>query len=91
MAFRLELSDLPPRYRAQAERQLARGKKRGDPMQEAARAAKRTGKAFDSQGEYEYYMGTVAPYSPAGNRGKLGWASHSTISPRATFGATVPM
>ena len=57
MAFRLELSDLPPRYRAQAERQLARGKKRGDPMQEAARAAKRTGKAFDSQGEYEYYMG----------------------------------
>lgn len=36
MAFRLELSDLPPRYRAQAERQLARGKKRGDPMQEAA-------------------------------------------------------
>ena len=61
MAFRLELSDLPPRYRAQAERQLARGKKRGDSMQEAARAAKRTGKAFDSQGEYEYYMGTVAP------------------------------
>ena len=31
MAYRLELSDLPPRYRAQAEAQLAgRGKKRGD-------------------------------------------------------------
>ena len=31
MAYRLELSDLPPRYRAQAEAQLAgRGKKRGE-------------------------------------------------------------
>ena len=26
MAFRLELSDLPPRYRAQAEAQLAKGR-----------------------------------------------------------------
>ena len=74
MAFRLELSDLPPRYRAQAERQLARGKKRGDPMQEAARAAKRTGKAFDSQGEYEYYMGTVAPRVARGEI--VEWEAH---------------
>lgn len=37
MAFRLELSDLPPRYRAQAEAQLAKGrKKRSDPLAEAA-------------------------------------------------------
>ena len=44
MAFRLELSDLPPRYRAQAEAQLAKGrKKRSDPLAEAARAAKITG------------------------------------------------
>ena len=28
MAFRLELSDLPPRYRAQAEAQLAKGRKK---------------------------------------------------------------
>ena len=62
MAFRLELSDLPPRYRAQAEAQLAKGrKKRSDPLAEAARAAKITGKEFDSLGEYEYYIGTVAP------------------------------
>ena len=38
MAYRLELSDLPPRYRAQAEAQLAgRGKKRGDTVTAAAR------------------------------------------------------
>lgn len=44
MAFRLELSDLPPRYRAQAEAQLTKGrKKRSDPLAEAARAAKITG------------------------------------------------
>ena len=47
MAFRLELSDLPPRYRAQAEAQLAKGrKKRSDPLAEAARAAKEGG--FDA-------------------------------------------
>lgn len=44
MAYRLELSDLPPRYRAQAEAQLARrGKKRGDTMTAAARAAAMSG------------------------------------------------
>ena len=38
MGLRLELGDLPPRYRAQAEQQIAsRGKKRADPMLEAAR------------------------------------------------------
>ena len=43
MAYRLELSDLPPRYRAQAEAQLAgRGKKRGDTVTAAARAAANT-------------------------------------------------
>lgn len=62
MAYRLELSDLPPRYRAQAEAQLARrGKKRGDTMTAAARAAAMSGLKFDSRGEYEYYVGTVAP------------------------------
>ena len=62
MAYRLELSDLPPRYRAQAEAQLAgRGKKRGDTVTAAARAAAMSGLKFDSRGEYEYYVGTVAP------------------------------
>ena len=49
MAYRLELSDLPPRYRAQAEAQLAgRGKKRGDTMTAAARAAAMSGLKFDT-------------------------------------------
>lgn len=62
MAYRLELSDLPPRYRAQAEAQLAgRGKKRGDTVTAAARVAAMSGLKFDSRGEYEYYVGTVAP------------------------------
>lgn len=75
MAFRLELSDLPPRYRAQAEAQLAKGrKKRSDPLAEAARAAKITGKEFDSLGEYEYYIGTVAPRW----RGVRSWSGRPT-------------
>lgn len=79
MAFRLELSDLPPRYRAQAEAQLAKGrKKRSDPLAEAARAAKITGKEFDSLGEYEYYIGTVAPKVARGEI--VEWEAHPMLS-----------
>ena len=54
MAYRLELSDLPPRYRAQAEAQLARrGKKRGDTMTAAARAAAMSGLKSDRGGEFD--------------------------------------
>ena len=75
MGLRLELGDLPPRYRAQAERQLARGgKKRGDPLLEAARAARSTGKEFDSKGEYEFYIGTVAPRVAKGEI--VEWEAH---------------
>ena len=71
----LELSDLPPRYRAQAEAQLARrGKKRGDTMTAAARAAAMSGLKFDSRGEYEYYVGTVAPKVGRGEIVK--WEAH---------------
>lgn len=80
MAFRLELSDLPPRYRAQAEAQLAKGrKKRSDPLAEAARAAKITGKEFDSLGEYEYYIGTVAPKVARGEI--VEWEAHPCFPP----------
>ena len=75
MAYRLELSDLPPRYRAQAEAQLAgRGKKRGDTVTAAARAAAMSGLKFDSRGEYEYYVGTVAPKVGRGEIVK--WEAH---------------
>ena len=74
MAYRLELSDLPPRYRAQAEAQLAgRGKKRGDTVT-AAGAAAMSGLKFDSRGEYEYYVGTVAPKVGRGEIVK--WEAH---------------
>ncbi|MDO5544874.1 MAG: DUF1064 domain-containing protein [Eubacteriales bacterium] len=88
MAFRLELSDLPPRYRAQAERQLARGgKKRGDPLLEAAQAAKSTGKEFDSRGEYEFYIGTVAPKAARGEI--VEWEAHPSfpLFPAGQYGA----
>ena len=61
--MRLELDDLPPRYRAQAELQIAKRKKPpvGQTLAEAARAAGRLGKAFGSRGEYEFYIGAILP------------------------------
>ena len=58
----IELDDLPPRYRAQAEQQLAARKRRAaDPLAEAVKQAKAAGRDFDSRGEYEFYTGTVLP------------------------------
>lgn len=66
--MRLELDDLPPRYRAQAELQMAKNKKppAGDSLAEAAAAAGRLGKAFGSRGEYEFYIGVILPGIQAG-------------------------
>ena len=66
--MRLELDDLPPRYRAQAELQIAKRKKppAGQTLAEAARAAGRLGKAFGSKGEYEFYIGEIVPGIQAG-------------------------
>lgn len=66
--MRLELDDLPPRYRAQAELQMAKNKKppAGDSLAEAAAAAGRMGKAFGSRGEYEFYIGEIVPGIQAG-------------------------
>lgn len=61
MSMRMELEDLPPRFRAQAEAQIAdrcRGKRASpQPVADAARAAGKLGKTFESKGEYDYYMG----------------------------------
>ncbi len=61
----MELEDLPPRYRAQAEAQGAarsRGKCTSpQAMSAAARAAGKLEKAVESRGEYEYYMGVIVP------------------------------
>ena len=61
--MRLELSDLPPAYRAQAEKQLAAqaNKTKRDPMRSAMQQAKAAGRDFDSMGEYEFYIGAVLP------------------------------
>ena len=60
--MRMELSDLPPHYRAQAEKQLAaQAKKKHDPMTAAIRQARAAGREFDSMGEYEFYIGAVLP------------------------------
>ena len=61
--MRMELKDLPPAYRAQAEKQLAEQakKKKRDPMLAAMQQAKAAGRAFDSMGEYEFYIGAVLP------------------------------
>lgn len=65
MSLRLELSDLPPRYRAQAEQQIVKGSKKRndivDALADAVKAAAAAGRDFDSRGEYEYYIGTIAP------------------------------
>ena len=62
----MELEDLPPRYRAQAEAQIARRtREKCAPAQrtipDAARTAGKLGKAFESRGEYEYYMSVIVP------------------------------
>ena len=61
----MELKDLPPRYRAQAEAQIA-ARSRGkcvspQAIPDAARTAGKLGKAFESRGEYEYYMSVIVP------------------------------
>ena len=66
MSTRLELEDLPPRYRAQAEKQIAARCARKAPagavsLEAAAKAAGEIGKAFESKGEYDFYIGTVLP------------------------------
>ena len=65
MSMRMELEDLPPRFRAQAEAQIAdrcRGKCASpQPVADAARTAGKLGKAFESKGEYDYYMGVIMP------------------------------
>lgn len=68
--MRLNLEDLPPRYRAQAEAQIAGRKNKKAPAEqslaEAAEAAGKLGRAFGSRGEYEFYIGVILPGIQAG-------------------------
>lgn len=66
MSTRMELEDLPPRYRAQVEAQIAR-RTRGkctpaqQTLADAAKSAGKIGRTFESRGEHEYYMSVVIP------------------------------
>lgn len=59
----------------------------GQTLAEAARAAKITGKEFDSLGEYEYYIGTVAPKVARGEI--VEWEAHPCfpLFPAGQYGA----
>lgn len=70
----IELSDLPPKYQAQALAQLAKRKKRADPAKVAAKVVAESGKDFDSRGEYEFYIGTIAPKVARGEI--VAWSAH---------------
>lgn len=64
--IRIELSDLPPRLRAQAEQQLLAQRKKRDPLLQAVQSAKKVGRQFDSKGECDYYFGTILPKIKSG-------------------------
>lgn len=85
MSARLELDDLPPRYRAQAEKQLAQrrcgGKVAPASLEAAVNAARSTGHEFDSRGEYDYYMGTVLPKVQSGEVVKVELHRRFTMLP----------
>ena len=83
----MELDDLPPRYRAQAEQQLAARKRRAaDPLAEAVKQAKAVGRDFDSRGEYDYYMGTVLPKVQSGEVVKVELHRRFTMLPEKEYG-----
>ena len=63
--MRLDINDLPPKYRAQAEKQLA-GKSCGGSLKKAVSAARATGKQFGSRGEFEFYAAFVLPKMASG-------------------------
>lgn len=75
--MRLELSDLPPKYQAQALEQLARKKKAENPAGVAAKVVAEAGKDFDSRGEYEFYLGTIAPKVSKGEI--VAWSAHPSF------------
>ena len=58
MSLRMELDDLPLRYRDQARRQI---EARSRPAQKKPGPADTGGLNFDSRGEQEYYMAHILP------------------------------
>ena len=87
MSMRMELSDLPPKYRAQAEAQIAaRSRAKAPPLEAVAAAAKKTGREFDSRGEYDYYMGMILPKVQRGEIVKVESHRRFTMLPEKEYG-----
>ena len=63
MGVRIELDDLPPRYQQQVRRKLAERRRRKRPQATGGFAvppAENLKRAFDSRGEYEFYIQACA-------------------------------
>ncbi len=87
MSMRMELSDLPPKYRAQAEAQIAaRCRAKAPTLEAVAAAAKKTGREFDSRGEYDYYMGMILPKVQRGEIVKVESHRRFTMLPEKEYG-----
>ena len=87
LSMRMELSDLPPKYRAQAEAQIAaRSRAKAPPLEAVAAAAKKTGREFDSRGEYDYYMGMILPKVQRGEIVKVESHRRFTMLPEKEYG-----
>lgn len=87
MSMRMELSDLPPKYQAQAEAQIAaRCRAKAPTLEAVAAAAKKTGREFDSRGEYDYYMGMILPKVQRGEIVKVESHRRFTMLPEKEYG-----
>lgn len=87
LSMRMELSDLPPKYRAQAEAQIAaRSRAKAPTLEAVAAAAKKTGREFDSRGEYDYYMGIILPKVQRGEVVKVESHRRFTMLPEKEYG-----
>ena len=86
MAFRLELSDLPPRYRAQAEAQLAKGRKSGATRWRRRHGPRRSpARSLTAWASMNITSGTVAPKVARGEI--VEWEAHPSF-PRSRRGNT---
>lgn len=84
---RLTLDDLPSRYRAQAEAQIAaRNRPKVSTLEAVASAARKTGREFESRGEYEYYMGVILPKIQRGEIVKVESHKKFTLLPEKEYG-----
>ena len=84
MSLRMELEDLPPRYRDQARRQIEARQK--PPKKKPAPAGQ--GMKFDSRGEYDYYMTRILPLEQSGEIVKVTLHTTFLLLPEKVYGST---